>query len=107
MNHEDYSLPELYNIPASGPTDPTKINWTSVALYSAISLTTVVALGLIVNISVKSSHEKWIDHSKEMNEKLLSTIKSQQQKIDELQSQLQHERWKASKNSEPDGGSIS
>jgi hypothetical protein len=74
---KDYPLQQLYGNCGQGPQDPTKINWTSVAIYGGIAIGTALVFALVITHSMEVQTRQWRLHSEKMNQQYIDTIERQ------------------------------
>ncbi len=80
----DYSLPELYGNTGGGPQNPAQINWSTMALYSGIALTSVVLFAVIITQANKNQMKLWVEHSEKLNQSHIAALEKQSALIKSL-----------------------
>ena len=84
---KDYPLPQLYGNCGQGPQDPTKVNWTSVAISAGIIIGGAIVLGLAINFSVSRQIEQSRLHTEKLHQAHLAALEKHEANMREIISQ--------------------
>ncbi len=85
---KDYPLPQLYGNCGQGPQDPTKVNWTSVAIYGSITVVTAIVFAIAINQGTKVQIKRYELHSEKMNQRFIEAFERQEERIAKLTEQV-------------------
>lgn len=85
---KDYSLPELYGNTNLGPQNTAQVNWTSVAIYGGLAITTAVVFAIVINQGIKVQVRELQSHSEKMNQRYIEAFEKQEERMAKLAEQV-------------------